>query len=58
MAVGAAFCLEPLARLETGRLTPVTVVWLVEAALGCLMVAYVALVTARASRPGSAGPVL
>ncbi|HEY1777815.1 MAG TPA: DUF6518 family protein [Solirubrobacteraceae bacterium] len=40
-AVAASFCLEPLARLATGRLTPAVVVWLLEATLGCAMVAYV-----------------
>jgi Family of unknown function (DUF6518) len=53
-ALAAAFCLEPLARLGTGRLTPATAVWLLEAALGCLMVAYVA-AASRASRARAAG---
>jgi hypothetical protein len=53
-AVAAAFCLEPLARLGTGRLTPATAVWLLEAALGCVMVAYV-VAAARASRARAAG---
>jgi hypothetical protein len=53
-AVAAAFCLEPLARLGTGRLTPATAVWILEAALGAVMVAYVAaavlLARSRATR--------
>jgi len=51
-AVAAAFVLEPLARLGSGRLTPVTAVWLLEAALGCVMSAYV-VAAARASRQRS-----
>lgn len=52
-AVAAAFCFEPLARLGVGRLTPAIAVWLLEAALGACMLAYVA--AARAAGPRRVG---
>ena len=48
--VAAAFCFEPLVRLGTGRLTPATAVWLVEAAFGAGMAGYVVATSAARAR--------
>ena len=53
-AVAGALCLEPLARLATGRLFAPNAVWLIEVALGLLATAYFIRYRSRHPRPVSA----